>query len=230
MKSYLFKGLVVVLLSPFFCYSKVYLPPLTFQASKKILLNIYQENPVTFYCDCTFNSYGQIIKTSTLVPRNTPDNLLKLEWEHVVPASLLGRNLTCWNKHSCPIKVRSNRECCRKTSEIFNEMEANLYNLVPSIKLANRARSNYRPGIIIDKKNAQKVCSLFIDKKKRIIEPAGHLKGFFARTYLKMDNLYRLPLSDRDRLLLQQWDLIYPKDTWEIRRENILDNIYQYIH
>lgn len=209
----------------FFCFASI-LPPLDFEEAKKSLLEIYQENRVTFYCQCDFDSYGQIISLGPYLPKNTPDSQLKLEWEHIVPASLLGKELSCWDKESCPVKVRSNRQCCRATSEEFREREANLYNLVPSIKLANRLRSNYKPGIVIDKQSARRVCQILIDKKRRIFEPDDNLKGFIARTYLKIDKIYSLPLSDKDRLLFQQWDMLYPKEDWEVRREEILDKIY----
>lgn len=225
-KSFILKGLTALLFCPFFCYSKKIFPPLTFRESKKILIDLYQEHPYTFYCECQFDKNGNVVYLSELIPQNTPADLTKLEWEHVVPASMLGRQLSCWNKNTCPVNAKSNRQCCRKTSKEFNQMEANLYNLVPAIKLSNRARSNYKPGVIHDKSMARKVCHLYLDTKRRIIEPSDKIKGFFARTYLKMDKLYSISLSDRDRLLFLQWDMIYPKETWEVRREQLIDEIY----
>jgi deoxyribonuclease-1 len=209
----------------FFCVSKI-LPPLDFNEAKKSLYKIYQEHRETFYCSCLFDEFGHIITLGPYLPENTPAEQLKLEWEHIVPASLLGKNLSCWNKESCTVKARSNRECCRLTSKDFREREGNLYNLVPSIRLANRLRSNYKPGIVVNKLSAIKVCKIHIDKKRKVFEPDDSLKGFIARTYLKMDALYSLPLSDKDRLLFQNWDLLYPRDDWERRREEIIDSIY----
>ena len=209
----------------FFCYAQV-IPPADFQEAKKILLQVYREHPYTFYCDCEFDVSGRVIEVSALLPANTPSDMLRLEWEHIVPASLLGKGMSCWDKYNCPVKAQSNRKCCQKTSSEFREKEANLYNLVPSIKLANRMRSNYRPGIVSNKETARRVCHILIDKKKRVFEPADHLKGFIARTYLKMEGFYSIQLSDKDRLLFQHWDMLYPKETWEKRREEIINSIY----
>lgn len=223
----LLKAQIFLRVWAFFLSFAVALPPLYFKEAKEIMLRLYQEHPQTFYCECPFNSAGIVTSTSLLLPINTPDDLLTLEWEHVVPASLLGRNLSCWNKKQCPVPVASNRQCCRRTSDIFNEREADLYNLVPSIKLSNRARSNFRPSKINDPSKAQRVCKILIDKKNRVFEPDDDLKGFIARTYLRMATKYSLDLSESDKLLFQQWDMLYPKDDWEIRREALIDQIYR---
>lgn len=201
-------------------------PPLTFAESKKLLLKLYQEHPVTFYCECTFSPEGIVESSSEFLPENTPSHLLRLEWEHIVPASKLGRSLTCWDKYQCSVKASSNRECCRKTSLDFNIREADLYNLVPAIKLSNSKRSNYRPGVLKNKKQASRVCKILIDKKRKVFEPDDDIKGFIARTYLLMEQRYHLSLTDNEKELFHQWDVLYPKSQWEIRRQILIDQIY----
>ena len=212
----------------FFLSSLVALqPPLTFSEAKKQLLKIYQEHPYTFYCDCPISYYGTVQRNPQWIPENTPESLLRLEWEHIVPASYLGSNLSCWNKYQCSVQASSNRSCCRKTSTAFNIREADLYNLVPAIKLSNSKRSNFRPGIIRYKDKAQRVCKLYIDKKRRIFEPDDDLKGFIARTYLLIADRYHLILTEDEKALFKQWDALYPKTSWEIKRQKLIDDIYQ---
>lgn len=200
--------------------------PLTFGQSKKILLSLYRENPFTFYCECPFNQQGFVTESSGYLPESITDDLLRLEWEHIVPASLLGRSLPCWSGYGCDLSRMSARQCCQKTSREFNLREANLYNIVPALKLSNRQRSNFRPGVIANKKNAIRLCQMFIDKKKRIFEPDDALKGFIARTYLRLSSIYDFKISDKERLLFQQWDVLYPKGDWEKRREVLIEEIY----
>jgi deoxyribonuclease-1 len=198
-------------------------PPSNFLEAKHILMLLYQENPETFYCDCHFTAQGIIDRRGTSVPTNLSEDLLVLEWEHIVPASLLGHELECWSGAQCSYPGRS---CCQKKSEQFQLREANLYNLVPSIRFANRYRSNFKPGLIKNKKNAVRVCHLWIDKKNKIIEPDDKLKGFIARTYLKLHELYHFKLSEHDRKLFKKWNVLFPADQWERRREEILNQIY----
>jgi deoxyribonuclease-1 len=76
-----------------------------------------------------------------------------LEWEHVVPASRLGGDRTCWQERE-PFpecirdngSLRSGRECCRKVDPEFRAMEAELHNLVPSVGELNEDRSNLPYG------------------------------------------------------------------------------------
>ncbi|NBW57235.1 hypothetical protein EBR43_05530 [bacterium] len=202
-------------------------PPQHFPAAKELLLVLYQENPETFYCGCAFNKKGQINKDQCRVSLNLPNDMFTLEWEHIVPASLLGADLECWQTSTCSIKqAKTHRDCCQKTSKQFQLREANLYNLVPSIKYANRKRSNFKPGLIAHKEHAERVCGFLIDKRQRIMEPDDSLKGFIARTYLRLNEIYQFKLSPADRKLYYQWAAAFPPTEWEIKRELIINKIY----
>lgn len=223
--AYILKGLFI---SPFlFLSAQTFLPPLNFIEAKKILLPLYLEkHPYTFYCGCRFDRNGIVVDC----PPDAQEFIgEKIEWEHIVPASLLGRDLDCWGQNLCELdhQARKGRDCCQKTSEVFQWREAHLFNLVPVVKSLNRARSNYRPGWVFYKRRSEHLCGLWIDKKSRRIEPDEHLRGFIARTYLQMHQLYDFPLSHQDKILFEQWDTQYPPDLWEKDRAQLLNQYYR---
>lgn len=200
--------------------------PQNFIEAKKLLKPFYQEHhPYTFYCGCRFNEQGIVVDC----PLGSEDLIgEKVEWEHIVPASLLGKDLECWSAEACAWDPTgpSARTCCQKTSETFQWREANLYNLVPAVKSVNRARSNYRPGWVFHKGRSQHLCGLWIDKKSRRIEPDPPLRGFIARTYLHMHELYDYPLTKKDKMLFEKWNQQYPADEWEKNRAQLLNQYY----
>ena len=60
---------------------------------------------------------------------------------HVMPAENFGRHLSCWKE--------GGRKACKK-DPIFNEMEADMHNLVPAIGELNADRSNYKFAALND--------------------------------------------------------------------------------
>ncbi len=60
-----------------------------------------------------------------------------LSVEHIYPASWMAEYLDC-----------GSRKQCRKNSERFNLMEADMHNLYPSLVSINQARSNYQFSMI----------------------------------------------------------------------------------
>lgn len=203
------------------------LPPSNFVEAKRILFPLYQsQHPYTFYCGCRFDEQGVIVEC----PQGAEEFIgEKIQWEHIVPASLLGKDLPCWSQDACSWdpNVSSGRSCCQKTSELFQWREANMLNLVPVVKTLNQVRSNYRPGWVWYKSRAQHVCGLWVDKKSRRIEPDPPLRGFIARTYLQMHQLYDYPLSEQDKILFEKWNQQYPQDSWEISRAELLNQYYR---
>lgn len=205
-------------------------PPSNFTESKYLLIKLYQKYPRTIYCDCHFNQNGEIDRSSTNhLPAEISNDMLDLEWEHIVPASALGRSMDCWVGDQCPLpSVKPGRACCQKSSKKFQLREANLYNLVPITKYANRKRSNFKPAVVHDKSRATRVCKLWIDKNKRIFEPDDDLKGFIARTYLKIHHIYQFDMTPNEKRLYESWSALFPPSLWELEREAILNQIYNF--
>jgi deoxyribonuclease-1 len=103
-------------------------------------------------------------------------------------------------------------------------MEADMFNLVPSIGEVNADRRNYRYMETKDKLKGQYgECSFKVDFKDRKAYPPNYTKGFIARTYFYFFKKYEMKLSKRDKKMFKAWDKKYPITEWEkLRKDRIL--------
>lgn len=197
------------------------LADMDFNKSKKILLKqIYHDNRVTFYCEVPYKF--EVIKgkeTVVLYPQGkyTPRNAFtksgkpnerttRLEWEHIMPAENFGRHLPCWQE--------GGRKACSK-DPLFNKMEADMHNLVPSIGEVNGDRSNYRFATDLPKKGMYGECEFEVNFKDKRAYPKLDIRGDIARAYLYMSETYNINLSKQERQLMEAWHKQDPVSDWE---------------
>ena len=64
----------------------------SFSKSKKLLLKVYKDNPVTLYCACSFKGKKPNLFSCGYIPKKDKKRANRIEWEHVVPAHAIGRN------------------------------------------------------------------------------------------------------------------------------------------
>ena len=152
--------------------------PRTFSDAKKLMRVIYKEHLASFYCQVPLTPNGKRlipdIDAAGYEPRKTKDKRYqRIEWEHVMPASWLGRQRQCWQD--------GGRKNCRATDIQFNKMETEMINLVPAIGEINRDRSNYKFGLIEKEKRQYGLCDFEVDNKQRIVEPREDIRGDIAR-------------------------------------------------
>ncbi|GGO80010.1 endonuclease [Marinobacterium nitratireducens] len=203
--------------------------PLTsFSQAKRILENeIYADNPVTFYCGCSYSEAPTPCKKNRtrltpdasscgLAPRKQPNRSGRIEWEHVVPAWEFGHQMQCWQD--------GGRKACKK-DPTFRAMEADLYNLVPAVGELNGDRTNYRYGMIAGEPRAYGQCDFEVDFKARVAEPAEHDRGDIARTYFYMADQYGLKIGRKQRQLFEAWARQDPIDKWEQERARRIEMI-----
>ena len=97
-------------------------------------------------------------------------------------------------------------------------MEADLYNIVPSVGIVNQMRGNKRMGKLEFWQKALTKCSLTL--ADRIVEPKEGIRGFIARAYLYMRETYpkRVKINVRDYQLYMSWHKKYPAKSWELKR------------
>ena len=153
-----------------------------------------------------------------------------LEWEHVVPAHAFGQSFVEW-REGHPDCVKSNgktykgRSCAEKTSEPFQLMEADLYNLRPAIGEVNGDRSNYDYAMIDGEQRKYGACNMEIEGSKA--EPPDNRFGDIARTYFYMESAYpgHGIVSNADEKLLASWDAMDPVDAWECERYRLIKEI-----
>jgi deoxyribonuclease-1 len=137
-----------------------------------------------------------------------------LNVEQIYPASWMAAFLGCGTRNEC-----------RKTSERFNHMEADLHNLFPVRADINRARSNLRFGIIWGEEREFGECNFERDKDSHIVEPRPITRGNIARAIFYMRDEYGLPIDHRDVELLKKWNRADPPTDHEMRRNNVIEEL-----
>lgn len=100
--------------------------PETFAKSKRLLAGIHEdiEHLKTVYCGCPYTRKGPMggdidRDACGLRARKNETRSDRVEWEHVVPASWIGRERSCWTAgHALCVKKKvkafKGRKCCEK--------------------------------------------------------------------------------------------------------------------
>ncbi|MBO2929280.1 endonuclease [Metapseudomonas otitidis] len=184
--------------------------PRTFQEAKKAAWKLYASHPVEFYCGCRYSGNKVDLKSCGYVPRTNAKRASRIEWEHIVPAWVIGHQRKCWQN--------GGRENCARHDDAYRRAEADLHNLVPSIGEVNGDRSNYGFGWLPQAPSQYGACSMVVDFKARKAMPRQQIRGMIARTYFYMSERYGLRLSRQDRQLYTAWNKQYPVEAWERNR------------
>ena len=168
-----------------------------------------------FYCGCNWEwkgrSGGVVDHESCGYKTRAQEHRAKrIEWEHIVPAHSFGHQRQCWQN--------GGRKNCVANDPVFREMEADMFNLVPSVGELNADRSNFRFGVLPNEQYKHGACKFKVNFKQRVVEPRDEVKGMIARTYLYMHDRYDLRMSDQQRRLMQAWDKQFPVTAWEMER------------
>ena len=106
--------------------------PRTFNEAKKIAWKIYAERPVDFYCGCKYEGNRIDLASCGYQPRKNPQRAARVEWEHIVPAWVIGHQRQCWQnggRKNCAANdpvLQPDNHCrfsggtCRRRSEYRN--------------------------------------------------------------------------------------------------------------
>ena len=202
----------------------------SFSKSKKHLRKVYQDHPVTLYCGCSFKGKKPNLSSCGYIPKKDKKRANRIEWEHVVPAHAFGQSFPEWRDGhpKCVNKKRKRfkgRKCAGKVNREFKRMEADMFNLYPSIGEVNGLRSNYSMAIIEGEVRKFGECDVEISSRK--VEPREEVRGEIARTYLYMDSAYpgRGIISKKNRKLFEAWNRSDPVDEWECERARRIERI-----
>ncbi|WP_017445819.1 endonuclease I family protein [Gayadomonas joobiniege] len=208
---------------------------------------IYKDSLKSFYCSCdivfddTQDYDGDGNKTESMImpqscgytPRKATTSSGKpnarasrVEWEHVVPASLMAGHLPEWkdkNTYSeCKKsngKYLSGRDCAYKLVPWFKNAHNDLHNLVPAVGELNGDRSNRKYGIVSQEPRAYGACDFEVDFSTDLAEPADSIKGNVARIYKYMHAMYKFPITNDEVKLFSEWDKLDPVDAEECARD-----------
>jgi deoxyribonuclease-1 len=202
----------------------------SFSKSKKLLMKLYKDNPVTLYCGCSFKGKKPNLSSCGYIPKKNNKRANRIEWEHVVPAHAFGQSFSEWrNGHPKCVKKNGKkfkgRKCAGKVNEEYRRMQADMFNLYPAIGEVNGRRSNYSMALIKGAKRDVGTGDVEIENKK--VEPKESIRGEIARTYLYMDSVYpgRGIISKKNRKLFDAWNKSDTVDEWECERAKRIERI-----
>lgn len=197
----------LLLTAPFNVHAEA---PHTFSQAKKIAWGLYSAQSTEFYCGCKYSGNKVDIAGCGYVPRKNATRAKRIEWEHIVPAWQIGHLRQCWQN--------GGRKNCTKNDKIFQQAEADLHNLVPSIGEVNGDRNNFSFGWLPAQTGQYGSCLTQVDFKAKKVMPRPSIRGMIARTYFYMSKQYNLRLSRQDQQLYQAWSKTYPVESWERQR------------
>jgi deoxyribonuclease-1 len=196
-------------------------PPSTFSEAKviakqKIYLDQANSAIGDLYCGCKWTwvgkSGGRIDAESCgYQTRKQQSRAERTEWEHIVPAWTFGNQRQCWKN--------GGREHCVDDDPVFRAMEADLFNLYPSVGEVNGDRSNFNYGMALGVAPQYGQCKTRVDFNQKAAEPRDEVKGLVARTTFYMFDRYNLSMSRQQQQLLMAWDKQYPVSAWEKERD-----------
>lgn len=196
----------------------------SFSKAKKQMKQVYFDNQFTFYCNCIYDYKKEKGREKMVVyndscgykPRKNKKRGETIEWEHIMPAYRFASGLQCWNEKICVDKNGKSykgRKCCEKVDKKFRIMQADMYNLVPSVGELNGDRSNYSYGIIDGEARLYGECDFEVSGKKA--EPKEDIRGDIARTYFYMEETYGITLTNEERQLFIMWNKLDNISQWE---------------
>ena len=196
----------------------------SFSKAKKQMKQVYFDNQFTFYCNCIYDYKKEKGREKMVVyndscgykPRKNKKRGETIEWEHIMPAYRFASHLECWNEKICLDKKGKSykgRKCCEKVDKKFRIMQADMYNLVPSVGELNGDRSNYSYGIIDGEARLYGECDFEVSGKKA--EPKEDIRGDIARTYFYMEETYNIELTNEERQLFIMWNKLDNISQWE---------------
>ena len=211
--------------------------PARFATAKALLAGIHEEigHLRTVYCGChyvrTGRSGGDIDREACgLEARKNDSRSDRVEWEHVVPASWFGSDLTCWKvgharcgrkKNGKPVK---GRECCLKpgVDPVFQAAHNDPHNLFPAGGEVNGDRSAHPYGTVQGEPRAYGSCDFEVGGRPKVAEPANRVRGEVARAMLYMAERYGADVRMR-RQELTDWHRADPPDEWEVERSRRIE-------
>ena len=186
--------------------------PRDFANAKKVLPKVFDGLEEDFYCGCRYVSTVVNFGSCGYKPRKNALRAGRIEWEHVVPAWVLGHQRQCWQN--------GGRKNCTDTDPVFQQAEGDLNNLVPAVGEVNGDRNNFAYGAWTRERSSMYgECQTIVDFKGKRVQPREEVRGRAARITLYMYERYDLQLSAQDKKLMCAWAKTYPVDAWERERD-----------
>lgn len=204
-------------------------PVATFWEAKNYLQDaIFFDHPHTLYCNAEYNDDKEVILPAGFNQEKYASRSKRMEWEHVLPAEHFGKQFEEWRRGHPDCENGGSRfygrKCAALVNDQFRRMEADMYNIFPSIGSVNAARANRQYDELPEAGESFGSCAVKI--KGRYFEPPDRAKGQVARAVLYMADKYeQCAISPKLRQTLVRWDRIFPVDEWECLRAKRIEKI-----
>ncbi len=186
---------------------------------------IFQDRPRSFYCGCSYSSDGDSDGSGKIdgpscgykAQDKHKNRAARVEWEHVVPASLMpARNFDCWTKTADG--KRGSRSRCEQESPEAQAMIFDLHNLVPSIGQVNALRGNDRYAELPASTSDFGRCE--IEDTNSSFAPPPCKRGDVARIWLYMSARHGVELIAGEEDRFERWSKADPVSPWERGRHD----------
>ena len=159
-----------------------------------------------------------------------------IEWEHITPASWFttvnSEIYVAWyiGDNECVTSsgtTYKGRKCASKVSYLFNQMESDMYNLVPVNGALNAMRSD-KPYAIIEGEAREFGETVDMEITSKVVEIMPNKRGDVARVMLYMNSKYGVQFPDHNQTvqMLNEWSNSDPEDEWEYQKKEILKATY----
>lgn len=236
--------LIFLFVTPLLSFASQFEPATSWSKAKNLLDDrVYFDKRFTVYCGCPFKSdndsdgSGDIDADAcgfqnVLLKRNVRDTI---QWEHIVPASLMPvGNYMCW-QHESEVKqctnsqgevTKRNRACCEAVSPSGKLMIFDLFNLAPAAAQLNQYRLNDPYGEIKDEVTHEgfgqqcKAKDLGGTSVGGKFEPPDCKKGDLARTWFYMRLAHGVYIDEDTENMFQKWSESDPVSPWEKLRHD----------
>jgi len=202
----------------------------SYAAVKRALFDqVFAEERRTLYCGCPFDADRRPdLEACGYHSPGDSKRSRRIEVDHVVPASWIGKGRACWHEKICRDskgRAFNGRKCCLAIDPAFRHAYQDLHNLWPAIGEVNERRSNYRFGLIKGEQRAFGRCDVEINKKNRLAEPRPEIRGDVARISLYMEAAHGIHLDAHQRHLFETWHRADPPDALERLRNHRIDKL-----
>ncbi len=203
----------------------------SFSTAKRILeRQVYYDHQVTIYCGAEFDIKKRIVLPMSFRTPAHKNRATTVEWEHAVPAENFGRAFSEWRDgHPECISRKANpfkgRRCAEKVNKEYRYMQADMYNLFPTIGAVNAVRNNRQYSVLPVSVPSFGSCPAKVDGDR--FEPPDKAKGQVARASLYMEDAYRsrFRLSRQQKRLFTIWDNQFAVTEWECKRAKRIEVI-----
>ncbi len=196
----------------------------------KLFKEVYIDHRKTLYCQIPFDKKKILIFPKDFDVSKVANRVNRVEIEHVIPAEEFGSYVKQWwmGDKNCIDKENNSykgRKCADKTSRIFRLMQADMYNLYPSVGAVNAIRENAEFSELPDfMPSLYKNCAIKIADNK--VEIPDEAKGIVARIYLYFEQQYPFfQIKENQKKLFLKWNQNFPVDEWECLRTYRIEQI-----